>query len=262
MVRPFLAAAAFAALASSATADEFSDLLSLQAVVSTASVLAAGNHCAALELKPAMAATRGYLVASRPGGDSGATRGLLEETLAVLEAARFDDVPCDVPCPPAADLASIEGAPNGMSKYTLALKAIVDSHLERAEADPPILTLAGVRHSHDPLPFYRPGEPVSYNVAVGPSCHGAVLQLDRLYALPSGFEGSGTFLPSEQGLWTIHVRRNDGVAPTPLLYLDAETGLRSYFKEFWVSDKPVALLGPAGIGPFARTHQPIAPLPD
>ncbi len=262
MVRTLLAAAVLATFASPAAADQFSDLLSLHAVVSTASVLAAGNHCAALELKPAIAATRGYLVASRPGGGSVATRGLLDETLRVLETARYDDVPCDQPCPPPADFASIQRAQSGMAKYTLALKAIVDNHLDRAESDPPILTIASDRHSYDPLPVYRPGEPVSYHVRVGASCHGAILQLDRQYKLPSGFEGGGSFLPSAEGLWTIYLRRNDGVEPTPLLYLDAETGLRSYFKEFWVSEKPVTLLGPAGLGPFATSGQPIAPLPD
>jgi hypothetical protein len=262
MVRALLAAAALAASVSPAAADDFSDLLSLQAVVSTAAVLAGGNHCAALELKPLMAATNGYLAASRPGGDAAATGGLLDETLRALAAARYDNVACDVPCPPAADLTSLERAPSGMAKYTLALKAVVDNYLERAESNPPVLTIASSRHSYDPLPLFRPGEPVSYHVEVGPSCHGAMLQLDRPYALPSGFEGNGTFLPGARGLWTIHLRRNDGVAPTPLLYLDAETGLRSYFKEFWVSEKPVAFIGPAGLGPFAPARQPIAPVPD
>jgi hypothetical protein len=265
MVRAYLAALAvsFALAASPAAADDFSDLLALQATSATAVALAADNYCAALELKPALAATKGYLVASRPGGDEPATRGILDLTLELLDSARFDLEPCDIPCPETAtDLAAIRDAPSGMAKYTLALKAIIDRYVGWAESDPPVLALSSARHSYDPLPTYAPGEPVSYSVHVGTACHGATLLLDRAYDLPSGFEGEGSFVPHAEGLWTIHLRRNDGIPPTPLLYLDADTGLRTYFKEFWVSSEPVALLGPSGLGPFSRTTQPIAPLPD
>jgi hypothetical protein len=162
---------------------------------------------------------------------------------------------------PASTPDSIAAAQSGMAKYTLALKTIVDSWFDRAEADPPSLTIDTSRHSHDPLPHYAPGTSVNYHLHVGAACHGATLSLDRPYELPSGFEGSGSFVPQGEGLWTIYLRRHDGIAPTPLLYLDPETGLKTYFKEFWVSDRPVGLFGPAGLGPFSRETQPIAPLP-
>ncbi len=242
-------------------ADTYGDMLILQATARTAAELAAGNHCAGMELRPLIDAARGFLEAMPPG-DGSAPAGLHEETLNLLRTIRYDPLPCDAPCPEAVDVAgAVPEAPIDVAAFTFALDAVVDRWLDWAESDPPRLSLATSRHSHDPLPHYRPGEPVAYQVHVGAACHGAVLSLGRDHELPGSFEGEGSFTPASSGLWTIHLRRRDGLPLTPLSYLDADTGLPTYFGEFWVADEPVPLLGPHGLGPWHPTAQPIAPVP-
>jgi len=227
------------------------DLLVLQATARMAVALAEGNHCAALELKPRIEATIRYL-SEAPAPAS----PIVSETINLLEAARYDSVACDTPCPLATTTAGLDGTrtygPEATSDHLAALGAVVTAWLQRAERDPPRLGIAVSRHSHDPLPRYLPGQPVDYLVHVGPSCHGAVLTIDREYELPTAFDGSGSFIPQREGLWSVHVTRRDGLPLSPLTYLDADTGLPSYYREFWVGTQAVRRLGPGGLGPWAQ----------
>lgn len=227
------------------------DPLVQQATVRMAASLAAGNYCAGLELKPYMDAALRDLRAA--GADAGP---IIAETIEIIAQVRYDPVPCDTSCPqpgPLPDLAADERAdPPAAASHIAAIDAIVTRWLERAERDPPMLSIAVSRYSHDPLPRYQPGQPVDYLVHVGASCHGAVLTLDRDYELPGPFDGSGSFTPRRPGLWAIYIKRRDGLPVSPLTYLDARTGLPGYYKEFWVGDEPSIYLGPGGLGPWSR----------
>lgn len=241
-----LAAAAAPARASGKDAH---DLLVLQATARMAVDLAAGNYCAAIELKPRIEAVLQYLSAG-PADDP-----LVSETAAILAQTRYDAVPCDTPCPPATAAVPALDEPFGpaaTAKQVAALNEIVTQWLRRAEADPPMVSIAVSRYSHDPLPLYLPGQPVNYLVHVGSSCHGAVLSLDRRYELPGSFDGAGSFIPDRNGLWSIYIERRDGLTLSPLTYLDAETGLPSYYKEFWVGTEAVKSLGPGNPIPWER----------
>ena len=224
------------------------DLLMLQATARIGIALAAGNYCAAIELHPLIETTARYLA----GADNAATadRDLIEETRGLLDAASYDSAPCDQPCTglpaTAAGTGSEPFTPQATARYLEAFDAVVSRWLAAAEHDPPTLTIATARHSYDPLPRYAPGDAVTYEVHVGPACHGAVLWLDRRYALPSAFDGKGSFVPPHEGLWTVDVRRLDGLVLSPLTYLDA-AGLPSYVKEFWVGAEPTAGLGPGSL---------------
>lgn len=228
---------------------EAQGLLVLQATARMAADLAAGNRCAGLELKPRIEAALRYLRAL------GATGGpIVAETIDILRQTRYDAVPCDTPCPQPAPAPAVDGSAgaDATALHTAALDEIVTRWLQRAERDPPRLSIAVSRRSHDPLPRYLPGQPVDFLVHVGPSCHGAVLSLDRDYDLPGSFDGTGSFIPPRDGLWTIYLKRRDGLTLSPLTYLDADTGLPSYYREFWVGTEAVELLGPGGLGPWAR----------
>lgn len=258
MVRPLsivvVTLAALSAGASSVRAEGADmNLLMLQATARIGVELAAGNYCAAVELRPLIETTARYLDGAVDA--SLADRTLIDETRKLLDAATYDATPCDEPCTaePAA------GAGTGLEFFTpettalhlKALDAVVSRWLATAESDPPTLTLATTRHSYDPLPRYAPGEAVAYEVHVGPSCHGAVLWLDRPYTLPSGFDGHGSFIPPRGGLWSIDLRRKDGLVVSPLTYLDA-AGLPGYVKEFWVSAEPTKRLGPGTFSPWHK----------
>jgi hypothetical protein len=226
-------------------------LLVLQATSRMAVDLAENNRCAAIELQPRIDAALRYLSAAPAGGEP-----VVGETIEILAATNYDTVPCDTPCPPmttaaAEQLDELRG-PEATARHTASLNEVVTRWLKQAESDPPRLSIAVARYSHDPLPRYLPGQPVDYLVHVGASCHGAVLALDRDYELPALFDGSGSFVPPRDGLWSIHVRRRDGLTLSPLTYLDANTGLPSYYKEFWVGTEAVKNLGPGGLGPWAK----------
>lgn len=240
---------AFAASPGRASTAGAQDLLVLQATARMAADLAAGNYCAGIELKPRIEAVLRYLSAG-PVDDP-----LVTETATVLTETRYDAVPCDTPCPPAAVAVPASDEPFGpaaTAKQVAALNEIVTQWLRRAEADPPMISIAVSRYSHDPLPLYLPGQPVNYLVHVGPSCHGAMLFLDRPYELPGSFDGAGSFIPDRDGLWSIHIVRRDGLTLSPLTYLSPETGLPSYYQEFWVGTEAVKSLGPGSPIPWER----------
>ena len=233
------------------------ELLALQATARVAASLAEGNHCAGMELRPRIEAALRYLEGKDASGLEG-DDAVARETATLLRGIAYDQKPCDTPCfPPAAEAGdAAAGAPpygpEATAKHRAALDDVVTRWLSRAERDPPTLTIATSRHSYDPLPHYAPGQPVDYRVHVGAACHGALLTLDREFELPSSFDGAGSFTPARDGLWTIHLQRRDGLPLSPLIYLEAETGLPSYYREFWVSAEPVGLLGPGGVGPWHR----------
>ena len=250
----FAALAALISAAPPARAEGVSmDLLMLQATARIGVALAAGNYCAAIELHPLIETTARYLA----GADNATTadRELIKETRSLLDAASYDTAPCDQPCTAlpatAAGTGSEPFTPEATASYLTAFDAVVSRWLAAAERDPPTLTISTARHSYDPLPRYAPGDAVTYEVHVGSACHGAVLRLDRPYALPSAFDGKGTFLPPHDGLWTVDLRRLDGLALSPLTYLDA-AGLPSYVKEFWVGTKPTTSLGPGSLSPWHK----------
>lgn len=229
------------------------DLLLLQATARIGVALSAGNYCAAVELRPVIETTAHYLAGAKV--PAAADRDLIEETRSLLEAATYDTTACDQPCTTlpatAAGTGSEAFTPQATASYLAAFDAVVSRWLAAAEHDPPTLTIATVRRSYDPLPQYAPGDAVAYEVHVGPACHGAVLWLDRPYTLPSGFDGSGSFVPPRDGLWTVDLRRRDGLALSPLTYLDA-AGLPSYVKEFWVGAEPATSLGPGSLSPWHK----------
>lgn len=255
-----LAAAAQAGQSHAAGAD-VTELLELQSTARVAASLAEGNHCAGVQLRPRIEATLRYLrqaiqSSGADAGDMGAA--LLRETIAILDGIAYDQVPCAEPCPAATSATAdvVRGdevyAPATTARYFAALDAVVSDQLMAAERDPPVLGIAIARHSYDPLPHYAPGEAVQYWVHVGAACHGAVLSLEQDIHLPASFESAGSFTPDRDGLWTIYLQRRDGVPLSPLTYLDADTGLPTYFKEFWVSAEPIGAKGPAGVGPWHR----------
>lgn len=229
------------------------DLLMLQATARIGVALAAGNYCAATELRPVIETTAHYLAGANV--PAAADRDLIEETRSLLDAAIYDTTVCDRPCTTlpatAAGTGSEPFTPKATASYLAAFDAVVSRWLAAAEHDPPTLTITTARRSYDPLPRYDAGDSVAYEVHVGPACHGAVLWLDRPYALPSAFDGSGSFVPPHDGLWTIDLRRGDGLVLSPLTYLDA-AGLPSYVKEFWVGAEPTTSLGPGSLSPWHK----------
>lgn len=258
MVRPFsIVIVTFAVLVCAVPGAEAEgadmNLLMLQATARIGVELAAGNHCAATELRPLIETTARYLDGA--GNVGAADRTLIDETRTLLDTATYDTSACDKPCvvrPATPAGTGLEFfTPETTARFLQALDAAVSRWLAAAERDPPTLTLAPARHSYDPLPRFAPGEAIAYEVHVGPACHGAVLWLDRPYALPSSFDGAGSFVPPRDGLWAIDLRRNDGLVVSPLTYLDA-AGLPGYIKEFWVSAEPTRRLGPGTLGPWHK----------
>lgn len=250
----FVALAAVISAATPSRAEGVSmDLLMLQATARIGVALAAGNYCAGVELRPLIETTAHYLAGAN--APAAADRDLIAETRSLLDAAIYDTAFCDQPCTTLPAAAAGTGTepftPQATSSYLAAFDAVVSRWLAAAEHDPPTLTISTARHSYDPLPRYAPGDAVAYQVHVGPACHGAVLWLDRPYALPSAFDGSGSFVPPHDGLWTVDLMRRDGLALSPLTYLDA-AGLPSYIKEFWVGAKPATGLGPGSLSPWHK----------